>query len=171
LTALAFAPDAEVLRLASASPDGTVRIWDVLAGKELVPALHHENGVMSVAFSPDGRFLASGGHDRVVKIWDARSWKLIHKLLDATGTIHSVAFHPKDSRMLAWGSQDATVKIWDSDTTETRTLRGHKSWVVGVAFSPDGKQIASASLDGTIKFWRVPPLPKSPDQAGGASSD
>jgi WD40 repeat protein/tRNA A-37 threonylcarbamoyl transferase component Bud32 len=171
LTAVAFAPNGKIARLASASVDGTVRIWDVLAGKELVPALHHENGVICVAFSRDGQFLASGGHDRVVKIWDARSWKLIQEVSDATGTIQSVAFHPKDSRMLAWGSRDATVKIWDNATKETRTLHGHTSWVESVAFSPDGKQIASGSLDGTIKLWGVPPLPKAPDQAAGSSSN
>src|SRR5207245_4853152 len=112
LTAVAFAPDAKMPRLASASVDCTVRIWDAVAGKELAPALHHDNGVICVTFSQDGQFLASGGHARVVKIWAARSWKLIQELPDATGTIQGVVFHPTDSRMLAWGSRDATVKVW-----------------------------------------------------------
>jgi WD40 repeat protein/serine/threonine protein kinase len=143
-----FDPNSIAQRLASASADGTVRIWDVMTAKEVTPLLGHTIDVRCVAFSRDGRFLASGGHDRVVKVWDAQTWKLCHERSDPTGGIESVAFHPKDSRLLAWGGADATVKVWNSATGEIRTLHGHTSWVISVAFSPDGDWIASASLDG-----------------------
>jgi WD40 repeat protein len=158
---LAFGPNPDVPQLASASVDGTVRIWDVRTGKEIEAPLHHTNGVLSVAFSPDGRLLASGGFDRVVHVWDARTWKLLYELPNPTGRVVSLVFHPKDSRVLAWGSTDATVKVWDEATKETHTFHGHTNWVEGVAFSPDGEWIASASLDGTVKIWKTPPLPES----------
>ena len=61
-----------------------------------------------------------------------------------------------EGRRLAWGSTDSTVKVWDGLGTQTHVLRGHTSWVQGVAFSADGKWLASGSLDGTVKIWPAP---------------
>jgi len=164
---VAFSPNADVPRLASASADGTVRIWDTITGAQIVESpLRHTNDVRCVAFSSDGRLLASGGEDRVVKVWDARSWQLLYELPDITGCVRSVAFHPKDDRVLAWGSTDSTVKVWNRAIKEIRTLHGHESWVESVAFSPDGDWIASASLDGTVKLWPVPLLESRSPVAG-----
>src|SRR5262249_181766 len=119
---VAFNPTSEVPRLASGSADGTVGIWDMEAGREMVtPRLRRTSDVRCLAFSGDGGFLASGGHDRIIKIWDARAWKLFHELSDPTGGVESVAFHPKDSQILAWGAADSTVKIWNRATQKTHT--------------------------------------------------
>src|SRR5262249_54238979 len=74
---MAISPHADGPRLASGSVDGTVRIWDVKTGKQIVESpLRHGNLVQSVAFSQDGRFLASGGGDHVIKVWSTQPWKL-----------------------------------------------------------------------------------------------
>ena len=113
-----------------------------------------------MVFSRDGSLLASASWDRTIKIWATATWKLLHNLSDPTGAVACVAFG--EGRRLAWGSTDGTVKVWDGPGTETHVLRGHKSWIQGVAFSVDGKWIASGSLDGTVKIWEAPAEPQPP---------
>jgi WD40 repeat protein/serine/threonine protein kinase len=160
---LAFSPNPDVPRLASAGGDKTVRIWDVMREKELA-CLPHPDGLAAIAFSHDGQLLASGCQD-VVRVWDAETGTRRYQH-PGTGNIMTVVFHPKDNRVLASASQDGTVKIWNTETDEIRFLRGHMSWVNGVAFSPDGEWIASASLDKTVKIWKTPRPTESQSMGG-----
>jgi WD40 repeat protein/serine/threonine protein kinase len=161
--ALAFSPRDHHL-LASADADSRVRLWDVNKGQELrLLEPHHAARCTCVAFSPDGKLLASGGWDRTIKVWETDAWKPLHDLPNPTGAVQSVAFSPDcrpNARRLAWGGTDGLVKVWDEATHEVHTFRGHTGWAQSVAFSTDGKQLASGSADGTVKIWNVPALAK-----------
>jgi eukaryotic-like serine/threonine-protein kinase len=148
---VAFSPDSK--RLASASDDQAVKIWDSATGKELCSLKGHAGPVYSVAFSPDGKRLASASADQTVKIWNSATGKELCSLKGHAGSVYSVAFSP-DGQRLASASADQTVKIWDSSTgKELSSLKGHASLVTSVAFSPDGRRLASGSDDRTAKIW------------------
>ncbi|NCR91462.1 MAG: protein kinase [Microcystis aeruginosa G11-01] len=114
----------------------------------------HYYWVVSVVYSPDGRYLASGSWDKTIKIWEVATGKELRTLTGHSEIVFSVAYSP-DGRYLASGSRDNTIKIWEVATGKVRTITGHSMTVWSVAYSPDGRYLASGSLDKTIKIWEV----------------
>ncbi|WP_345654962.1 WD40 domain-containing protein [Streptomyces siamensis] len=148
--AVAFSPDGT--RLAAASSDETVRIWDLASGETLHTLTGHNTWVNAVAFSPDGR-LVTGSSDKTVRIWDPATGETLHTFTGHSGRVTTVAFSPDGTR-LATASSDETARIWDPGSGETlHTLTGHNSAVTAVAFSPDGTRLATASSDTTARIW------------------
>ena len=140
--------------LASASKDGTIRLWGFPSpGTTLVG---HDGEVTCVDFSPtEFGVLASGSEDQMVKIWNIYSKEELRNLSGHTSWVWGIAYSP-DGSLLASASADERVKIWDVETgEEIQTLQGHTSTVWQVDFSPDGGILASASWDDTIKLWDV----------------
>ncbi|MEG5163507.1 AAA-like domain-containing protein, partial [Microcoleus sp. AT3-A2] len=115
----------------------------------------HNNVVISVAVSPDGKTLASVSYDNTIKLWNLQSQKPIATLTDHSDLVNSVAFSP-DGKTLASASSDKTIKLWNLQTQKPiATLTDHSDLVNSVAFSPDGKTLASGSDDKTIKLWNL----------------
>ncbi|KAF2178772.1 WD40 repeat-like protein, partial [Zopfia rhizophila CBS 207.26] len=152
VNSVAFSHDSA--RLASASYDKTIKIWDASSGECLRTLEGHGSSVNSVAFSHDSAGLASASDDKTVKIWNASSGECLHTL-GIGDSVNSVAFS-HDSARLAPASDDKTVKIWDACSGEClHTLEGHGSSVRSVAFSHDSAWLASASDDKSIKIWNT----------------
>ena len=155
VTCARYSPDGK--RLASASNDKTVKVWDVVTGQETLTLKGHPETVISVAFSPDGTRLTSAGYDGTVKVWDATTGKETRTftLKGHSSYVFSVAFS-SDGKRFASASDDHTVKVWEAATgQELLTLKGHSDSVDSVAFCPDGTRLASASKDQSVKLWNA----------------
>jgi WD40 repeat protein len=153
---VAFSPDGH--RLASASADRTIRIWNADTGQPIgAPLTGHTDTVRNVVFSTDGHRLASAGRDDTVRLWNADTGQPIGvPLTGHTNWMLGVAFSP-DGHRLASAGADATVRMWNADTGQPigAPLTGHTNWVTSVAFSPDGHRLASASYDATVRIWNA----------------
>lgn len=151
VVSIAFSPDG--IRLATASRDGTARVWDAGTGEEIFTFTRHTGVVTGVAFSPDGMRLATSSHDHTAKVWDSATGQELLTFSGHNDWIEDIAFSPDGSRLIT-ASRDGAAKIWDSTMgEELLTLAGHTAVITGVEFSTDGRRVATASMDGTAKVW------------------
>jgi len=146
---VAFSPDGRLL--ATGSYNGAARLWEVASGEERA-RLAHDDEVHEVAFSPDGRLLATASVDTTVRLWEVASGQE-HARLAHKGGVYGVSFSP-DGGSLATAS-DGAAQLWEVASRKQRARLAHDG-VTAVAFSPDGRLLATASVDdSTARLWEV----------------
>ena len=151
VTSVSWSPDGS--RIATASEDQTVRVWDARTGVEALTLKGHSDRVNSVSWSPDGSRIATASDDDTARVWDARTGVEALTLKGHTSFVTSVSWSPDGSR-IATTSCDNTARVWDARTgAEALTLKGHTNSVTSVSWSPDGRRIATASGDKTARVW------------------
>jgi RNA polymerase sigma factor (sigma-70 family) len=155
----AFSPDGKRL---VASGGATVLVWDFGERKLLAKFEAHPKGVRSLAFTPDGKTLASASDDATVKLWDTGTWQQRPGVLSAAEPVFFAAFSP-DGKTLAIATGDfrearsPRVVLYDYDAgsvkERVKLVAGQSGPAWSLAFSPDGKTLASSSFDPMVKLW------------------
>jgi WD40 repeat protein len=161
ITCVAFAPQTNLLAGASTA-DGVVWLWDLKTGQPclLVPEAADGCTIEAIAFHPNGRllavcgvdWLATSGSDGAVAVWDVVERAEV--ALFGNGA-SSLAFDPSGKR-IAVASLARSLCVYDLETKDlVAELTGHEDAVNCVAYSPDGKMLASGSDDHTLRLWAV----------------
>jgi WD40 repeat protein len=160
--AIAWSPDGT--RVASASDDGTVQVWDPSTGVQYWSRVI-DDYAFAVAWSPDGKYVAGGGRHGTVMILDSRSGRSVATYQGPANFIEGVAWSPDGTRLATAGS-DGTVRVWEAATCHLAlTYRGQGEPVWAVAWSPDGTRIASGTgaagengpvkVHNSVKVWNA----------------
>jgi serine/threonine protein kinase len=141
-------------RIATASQDGKVALWDV---EQPSAPLHvfegHDDAAEALAYTPERSFLATGSADKTVRLWDLPTLSLKRRYRGPRDAVSTVAFS-RNGRLLAGGALDGQVRVWSVlSSRRLRTLIGHKGRVASIAFAPEGQVLASAGSDGTVRLW------------------
>jgi WD40 repeat protein len=170
LHSIAFSPEGKTL--ATGTSDGLVRLWDAASGEELRSLRGHQGNVGSVAFTPDGKTLASGSWDQTVRIWSPVTGEPGVVLegqqpqpVSTSSGMLVVAFAP-DGKTLAstdnginfelMRTKGCVVHLWDAATGKKRgSLQGHTGSIYCLAWSPDGRRLATGSCDRTVRTWEA----------------
>jgi WD40 repeat protein/serine/threonine protein kinase len=127
--------------------------WQRLCHLQLHTFIGHRAPLTSVAWSPDGKFLATGSADGTAKIWPASGGRELLTLRGHSSGVTSLSWSP-DGRRLATASLDGTAKVWErADGRQRFSLNEHEGRVTSVSWSPDGKKLVTANSDGTAKVW------------------
>ena len=182
VNSVSFSPDAQTIAVGVAGPpaigggggQGTenILLWSAASGK-LLRRFKQTAGVNCMSFSPDGRTLTAAGMDRSLSVWEMVSGQERQKLR-LGDEVMSLAYSP-DGKIVAAAknrtptrrSSDGTtglvetgkpeppqVRLWDlAAEKELTPLLGHRGAIVSLAFSPDGKLLATASNDTTVLLW------------------
>jgi hypothetical protein len=150
----AFTPDGRHLLVGSDSGDG-LRLYDLVAAKELKRFPGSTFWVHNVAISTTGSRALSGGEDKLLHLWDMTTGKELRVFEGHTAPIYAVAFSP-DGALAASAGGDKVIRLWDVKSgEEVRKLTGHTEGIFSLTFSPDGKYLLSGGLDKTTRLWSV----------------
>lgn len=151
---VAFSPNGSLLASGGggwSDKDPSVRLWEVSSGRELAVSQGHNGRVTTLAFSPNGQILASGSSDKSVRLWDAKSLAALRAASNFPDAIKYIAFNDTGQQLFVLSNDLVALDINTGQIA--LELPGHINKVNSIAISPNGRLLASASEDRSLRLW------------------
>ncbi len=133
-----------------------MRVWSTQTGTLITSLVGHLTFVRAASFSPDGRWIVTAGTDGTARVWEFPSGVQRASLLGHNAAVTSASFDPSGAFTVVTSSDDGTARTWDAAVNPRMRLFSQLAGGVnGLAYSPDGKLLASAGADGALRMWNV----------------
>ena len=138
--------------------DGTLAVWDLNDGQELVRLKGHKGLVWGAVITPDGKQAITGAWDKSIRVWDLAKGQEVRQFEGVQDHVRCLALSPDGTRLAAGHFADAnqpgTLRIWDvASGKELAAMPGHTLEITSVVFSRDGSRVLTASFDGSVRLW------------------
>jgi WD40 repeat protein/serine/threonine protein kinase len=166
---LTFSPDSRRLAFTAGAH---IKLWDIGGRRESASLAGHQQPVVGLAFSRDGKLLASASADQVIKVWDATvekgpppwkasaSWEVPLDKKVRHGPAHvSLVFSPDGQRLASVHPPDRRVRLWEAATGRRLLMTARTGETLSLAYSPDGRLLAGGGSDGRVQLWGLAPGP------------
>ncbi|HQR09341.1 MAG TPA: hypothetical protein PLN21_21145 [Gemmatales bacterium] len=167
----------DTAKLYVTTSDRTFGVFDAKSGLQM-QSIRERGMIFAMALSPDESILAVAGDTTddasglCIKLYNTQDWKVSQSLPGHQSSVVALAFHPKGNLLVSASAKpEASIKVWDlgKKTAITQYL-GHTSDVLAVALSNTGEQVASVSLDGSIRLWQTSQVMPSRKLISGKAS-
>jgi RNA polymerase sigma factor (sigma-70 family) len=157
VSSLAYSPNSRIL---AAACQNTIHLWEVTTGKELQASDSHQGEVKYVTYAPDGKLLATVGDDLSIRLWDRASGTEVLRLPCPRGRFdpsrQRLVFSPTGKVLATADGMEGTISFWEVPTgRRLRQFPKQQSFIVSLAFSPDGASLAAAYGDNQLLIWDV----------------
>jgi small GTP-binding protein len=142
-------------RIASGSADKLIKIWNLEYLEEPLILRGHKEFVRDVVWANNDKQIISCSEDGLIIFWDAQTGNILQKIKNAHASGWVLSLTPVINGVFASGGGDCMVRLWNTEGKQIKLLRGHNAWVDCVKWMDNGKLIASASGDKSIRIWDV----------------